>query len=160
MKIKFYYNCGSTYMATGVVNYRDYHDHVYYNQEKDTGLLKTDSDIEVSKSDLLAYVVYDGNTTTIVKVGNCKLNFDVVDLSKRKQKARNVPTENEWIVWEGGECPVVEGTLVDVKYRDGVEVFGIRALVYDWNYERLATSWETVYGGGFDIVAYRLSKGE
>ena len=25
----------------------------------------------------------------------------------------------EWIEWNGGECPVPKGTLVDVKYRDG-----------------------------------------
>lgn len=92
-----------------------------------------------------------------------KLNFDVEDLSKRKVKKfgkprgvpnhKTVPTENEWIVWGGGECPVEEGTIVDVKHRDGVEYINVRAFSF------YAANWDHLGTIG-DIVAYRLSKGD
>ncbi|MNG70311.1 hypothetical protein D3C79_286930 [compost metagenome] len=72
-----------------------------------------------------------------------------------------------WIEWSGGECPVEKGTLVDVKYANGVTNFGVSALTSksDDNHKQgtcvsfLATNW----GGGLPmsgIVAYRLHKPE
>jgi len=68
-------------------------------------------------------------------------------------------TIDGWIPWEGGECPVTVMTLVDVKYRDGVEALGIPAMMYhqipdtrnatDWGAGR---AWITTR----DIVAWRL----
>lgn len=58
-----------------------------------------------------------------------------------------------WIEWDGGKCPVPNGTLVDVKYRDGAKKLWLPA--------------NELYGDGRDagpvfwagpIVAYRLSK--
>lgn len=56
-----------------------------------------------------------------------------------------------WIKWEGGECPVPEGTLIDVKHRDGEKYKKVPALGtsnYHWDHAG--------YCG--DIVAYRLAK--
>ncbi len=56
---------------------------------------------------------------------------------------------SKWIKWEGGECPVEKGTLVDVKYRDGGINEHVKAMGYwdnDWHND----------GEPGDITAYRL----
>lgn len=53
-----------------------------------------------------------------------------------------------WIEWGGGECPVEEGTLVDVIFRDGDDDKNIEAIDLLWNHE----NWSA------DITAYRLHK--
>lgn len=58
---------------------------------------------------------------------------------------------SDWIKWEGGECPVAEGTLVDAKHRDGEVFYGQSAgkkfgFVENWAH----------IGHHGDIVAYRL----
>lgn len=65
----------------------------------------------------------------------------------------------EWTKWDGGECPVEEGVLVDVRYRDGEEQFSVPAQVNRSGSDRDAayTFWRN--DGQFnDIVAYRLSE--
>lgn len=56
-----------------------------------------------------------------------------------------------WIDWNGGECPVTKGTLVDIKYRDGDaysdQPAGESGFCRDWSHT----------GKGGDIVSYRLS---
>lgn len=73
-------------------------------------------------------------------------------LSLRKVKPlKPTKAERPWIKWEGGECPVPEGTLIDVKYRDGEKFKKVPALGA-YNYY-----WHHV-GASDDIVAYRLAK--
>lgn len=43
-------------------------------------------------------------------------------------KAKEIADKDGWIKWEGGECPVARGTLVDVKYRELTECCGVSAL--------------------------------
>lgn len=50
----------------------------------------------------------------------------------------------DWIPWEGGECPLVPPTPVEVKYRDGNYGKG-EARSFNWRHA----------GGPHDIVAYR-----
>ena len=57
---------------------------------------------------------------------------------------------NEWTEWKGGECPVPEGTKVDVIYRDGTKESLIMAPL------NVLCSWVHM-GWEDDIVAYRLS---
>lgn len=64
-----------------------------------------------------------------------------------------------WIEWNGGECPVEVGALIDVKYRDlhvqlGSKV-GDRSAV-----EMYATTHWRNSGGAADIIAYRLHNPE
>ena len=69
---------------------------------------------------------------------------DVKPLKVKKAK-------RPWIKWEGGECPVPEGTLIDVKHRDGEKhkkVPALGAYNYHWGHA----------GHDGDIVAYRLAK--
>lgn len=62
-----------------------------------------------------------------------------------------------WIKWEGGECPVPKGTLIDVKYRDGHKQKGCPAGPTPGEFERNASFWGNA-GAPSDIIAYRLAK--
>ena len=53
-----------------------------------------------------------------------------------------------WIEWKGGECPVEDDAVIDIRFRDGNEERGVHA---DWDWE---------HSGGGDIIAYRLHKPE
>ena len=63
------------------------------------------------------------------------------------------PADDGWIPWEGGECPVAHGTVVDVRYRDGWEGDGL-ASKWRWHH---ATQ-ESSDVKGLDIIAYRVVK--
>ena len=69
--------------------------------------------------------------------------------------------DDGWIEWNGGDCPVQKGTLVDVKYRDGEEVLNLKALEIDNGYGSDASwaFWKHCMSLT-DIIAYRLSKPE
>lgn len=56
---------------------------------------------------------------------------------------------SDWIKWNGGECPVHENTLVDVKFDDGYVSANHKAAKWIW--ANLPTT-------GANIVAYRLSE--
>lgn len=67
--------------------------------------------------------------------------------------------ENNWIEWNGGECPVPKGTLVDLRYRANAceDRMAVPALTYGnmsdtdfWQHESHAC----------DIIAYRLHQPE
>lgn len=56
-----------------------------------------------------------------------------------------------WIEWHGGNCPVHEGTIVAVRFRDGWE--------HPDNCTSTADSWDwrhSVDHPGEDIIAYRI----
>lgn len=71
--------------------------------------------------------------------------------------------DDGWIEWNGGECPVDVGTIVDVKHRDGD--IGIRCHAGmsssepDGEGHATAEDWSHLDEGG-DIIAYRLHKSE
>lgn len=58
---------------------------------------------------------------------------------------------NEWIEWNGGECPVPYGTKVDFIYRDGYKTSN-RIVWLDFNHN----TWSHL-NDNEDIVAYRVS---
>lgn len=70
-----------------------------------------------------------------------------------------------WIEWDGGDCPVERGTLVDVKYSGGEENFGVSALTEGWHGDHVqgsngkltAVNWVNILPVS-GIVAYRLHK--
>lgn len=74
-------------------------------------------------------------------------------------KAYPPKKDDGWIDWAGGECPVEEGTLVDVRYLDGSENHHVGAGIVcdasgsDSNW--CAEDW-THRGYRKDIIAYRL----
>ena len=53
--------------------------------------------------------------------------------------------EGEWIEWGGGKQPIAIGKKVDVRYRDGVELYGMQmGALFQPN------------GSHMDIIAYRI----
>ena len=63
------------------------------------------------------------------------------------------PADDGWIPWEGGECPVAHGTVVDVRLRLGCEGCDV-ASNWRWYHE---TRGNPILEGG-DIIAYRVVK--
>ena len=53
---------------------------------------------------------------------------------------------SNWIEWNGGECPVGKGALVEVRWDDGTTTGPMTAGGWDWRN----------HGTPADIVAYRL----
>lgn len=65
---------------------------------------------------------------------------------------------DSWIEWNGGECPVEKGTLVDVKYDNGKIRMGMAALIPTEDlYGVTNLFWKKCDSPG-DIVAYRMHK--
>jgi len=62
-------------------------------------------------------------------------------------------TDYAWIEWKGGDCPVKEGTLIDIKDRDGELHLGVEALCGFSNYK---THWLHHCADDCQIIAYRI----
>ncbi len=59
-----------------------------------------------------------------------------------------IDENNPWIEWRGGTCPVGIGMRVDVRFRNGKEIFYHPAIKLEWG-----------HGSGYaDIVRYRVAK--
>lgn len=57
-----------------------------------------------------------------------------------------------WIEWAGGECPLEDSTIVDIKHRDGRVAEGEMAGNYIWTHGYYHYLTKT----GADIIAYRI----
>lgn len=71
----------------------------------------------------------------------------------RKEDAQ----ESCWIEWSGGACPVPSGTLVDVIYRDGETLYGLRADEFNDTKRDASSSFWQHDGALNDIVRYRMA---
>lgn len=65
-----------------------------------------------------------------------------------KAKERADKSDDGWIEWKGGACPVASGVLVDYTCCDGFTMESYPAQLLSWSHVQ----------NGSDIVAYRLSK--
>lgn len=63
--------------------------------------------------------------------------------------------ENNWIENVDGVCPVPEGTLIDVQYRDGKVKECLTALAFEFGRDSTQRFWE-VEGMQNDIIKWRL----
>ena len=63
------------------------------------------------------------------------------------------PSDDGWIPWEGGDCPVAHGTVVDVRLRNQGEG---RAVASNWHWLH-ETRGNSILEGA-DIIAYRVVK--
>ena len=57
---------------------------------------------------------------------------------------------NDWIIWNGGDCPVSPDTKVQVQYRDGTRDEGENCSA------KKAGEWDWNWGSCYDIIAYRV----
>jgi hypothetical protein len=63
----------------------------------------------------------------------------------------NAPTFPQgFIPWHGGGCPVAEGTVVDMLFRDGI--------IHDWRAIGRHATWWSHMNDATDVVAYRIHK--
>ena len=77
------------------------------------------------------------------------------ELEQLRQQVK-APADDGWIEWGGGECPVETGTLVDVRYRDGQELYALPANeVHPGARDAQQDFWEN-HDFKNDIVAYRI----
>ena len=53
-----------------------------------------------------------------------------------------------WFQWNGGDCPVPAGTMVQVRFRRGGDEINRIAEVLEWEHRN--------FGWWWDIVAYRI----
>jgi len=66
------------------------------------------------------------------------------------------PDNDGWIKWEGGECPVSDGTIVDVQYRDRSRNAGeVASSSSDAEGSACGAFWHNDDSRA-DIVAYRI----
>lgn len=70
------------------------------------------------------------------------------------------PDADGWIAWKGGECPVDEGVVIDVKFRNGTVQTACAARCDKSPNHRYWTWIWSHSGHESDIIAYRLHKPE
>jgi hypothetical protein len=89
------------------------------------------------------------HTDSIIDIAGYARCLAMIVDEKRARDAfpQHEPTENEWIDWHGGGCPVPGETVVDVRLRDGGEYKNKRADGWHWYYGPDANG---------DIIAYRV----
>lgn len=73
-------------------------------------------------------------------------------------------SENPWIEWSGGECPVDHDALVEVRFRDGNPLgTGLPEKAGYWDSrDSKLSNWihsKGRLGSGNDIIAYRVVSG-
>jgi len=56
---------------------------------------------------------------------------------------------NDWIKWEGGECPVDGETIVEIQFRQGTKTIEITCKAAD-------CEWQSDPEWYHDIIAYRV----
>ena len=91
-----------------------------------------------------------------VEVG---LNWSQCTLSREEYfHLYPAPGADGWIEWNGGECPVGRGVIVDIKDADGYEWIGVKALdCIECDHDFWA---HTSANSENNIIAYRLHKPE
>jgi hypothetical protein len=74
-------------------------------------------------------------------------------ITREQYEAALAAKNDGWIEWGGGECPVSDSTIVEVRYRNGEVKASAPADFYEWGHGRphFVTT-------GRDIIAYRLHK--
>lgn len=94
----------------------------------------------------------DSDVDTECRVPNPSFEDDSRYIITREQYEAALAAKNDgWIEWGGGECPVPDDSLVEVKYRNGTVKPAEPARFYIWTngYGSCSTT-------DADIIAYRL----
>lgn len=78
-------------------------------------------------------------------------DYTTAIITREQYEAALAAKNDGWIDWGGGECPVSDNAMVDVRYRDGQIRKAQRADSYEWGhgYAHFVTT-------SADIISYRL----
>lgn len=95
----------------------------------------------------------DGHGTRLLTVD------EILETQEAPEESIEDTPEDNWIPHEGGICPINKGVLVDVRFRNGEEYFGLEALGIMGGGEAGSAFWRHD-GMTNDIVAYRLHESE
>lgn len=139
-------NAGFT--ADSVLTLKPDHNHFHFKQGETFKLQEDDG----SDSPLF----FDNGDTFLYGVA---VPVSFIELAKEAALAVQSPAADTdgWIEWAGGECPVPEGTLVDVKHRDGDFGYECLAGTQESMSEGVALAYRWSHAGTCgDIIAYRL----
>ncbi|WAX16321.1 hypothetical protein KP591P3_00003 [Klebsiella phage KP591P3] len=85
-------------------------------------------------------------------------DYDTAIITREQYEAALAAKNDGWIEWGGGECPVPRGTLVDVRYRDGEELFSLPADDLAPSSRDASFAFWRDSAQDNDIIAYRLHK--
>ena len=79
-------------------------------------------------------------------------------IAKAEATLAATQSDDGWIPWNGGDCPVEVGTRVDAKFRDGEKAYNVPAgdCAEDPD-SRSALDWSHMESD-YDIIAYRVVK--
>lgn len=127
-----------------------------------------DLTVEVRTDELTANIV-DVMSREQIKKLITDLDFYMADEGFTRQLIKDLqdsledetPLKGRWIRWDGGECPVERGTLLNVRYRDGRINYNVRADMLERELQRDASkSFWSHDGMTADIVAFQFSEDE
>ena len=136
----------------------------YAAQDKSNGDVWAYSSLPVMSGLIYGQYSSDGNDAGCIleKAIMCRNWHKTIvhrDEFMKRWNERNPVVDSEgWIKWNGGEMPVEKGTLIDVKYRDGVFNLYVKAGEHAFGgsiSERCAIDFKHDDDPG-DIIAYRL----
>lgn len=110
--------------------------------------------------DTLFFVNKDGDCPSGWRINmNHEVEDNGIEVTREQYEAALAAKNDGWIEWGGGECPVEEGTLVDVRYRNGEENHhvgaGLSFCDTGSNPDLNAEDWSKDDTSS-DIIAYRL----
>lgn len=111
----------------------------------------------IAKCDEDGFWFLDSSRTGGFEVDTLASDYTTAIITREQYESALAAKNDGWIEWAGGECPVEEGALVDVKYRDGDEfpdALGVPALSGNGTGSAF---WERDDYNN-DIIAYRLHK--
>lgn len=108
----------------------------------------------IAKCDEDGFWFLDSSRTGGFEVDTLASDYTTAIITREQYEAALAAKNDGWIDWGGGECPVEEGVLVDVRLRNGNTFEGLAALVES----RATLPFWLSDDAGADIIAYRLHK--
>lgn len=118
----------------------------------------TPSAPEAPKPETITQEMVDRAILDAVKAGDASRAVEIHDawddlrrVMQQKAEQQDKPqTADGWLPWEGGECPVDEVDVIDIRFRDGSKELGLFAGEVNWEHE----------SSPFDVKYYRPAKPE
>lgn len=108
--------------------------------------------------DTLFFVNKDGDCPSGWRINmNHEVEDSWIEVTREQYEAALAAKNDGWIDWAGGECPLENGTKVDVKDRDGYKHLG-EIIGYTNNVDNIFWQHGVCGYPDSEIIAYRLHK--